>query len=230
MGVNKAKPMSAETLPVPVFTTEPSELGPACMKLSARHLRFAFALINEVSGPDAAEAAAIIAGFPTTNRKTLARKLSHDPAIVLALEELGRQRLSLDLPLALSVLRSAMNDKFGKDRIKACQILLDRCLPTKTEVKITTDKIDTNTSAIAHLKHLRDVLKIGQAALEREFGEEGLIRWTEIEAAQERAKPVVVDYEVIEPAVETSPVQPETVEEDFTEVSLDDELEELLKG
>jgi hypothetical protein len=217
----------SETLPaVPVFSTEPSELGPACTKLSARHLRFAFALCNEVAGPDAAMAAAIIAGFPTANQSKLradARKLSHDPNIVTALEELGRQRLSLDLPLALETLRNAMKDPFSKDRVKAAQILLDRILPTKTEVKVTLDKIDTNGSAIAHLKHLRDVLKIGQPALEREFGAEGLIRWTEIEAAQEKAKPITVDYEVIEP----SPVQA-AEDEDFTEISLDDELEELL--
>jgi cyanate lyase len=220
--------MSDTALPVPVFTTEPSELGPACMKLSARHLRFAFALCNEVSGPDAAMAAAIVAGFPTTNvakLKTDARKLSHDPSIVAALEELGRQRLSLDLPLALETLRAAMKDKFGKDKIKAAQILLDRILPTKTEVMVVTDKIDTNTSAIAHLKHLRDVLKVGQAALELEFGVEGLLRWSAIEAAQEKAKPLVVDYEVIEPS---SPVQAEE-EADFTEISLDDELDQLLK-
>jgi hypothetical protein len=203
------------------------------MKLSARHLRFAFALCNEVAGPDAAMAAAIIAGFPTANNPKLradARKLSHDPNIIAALEELGRQRLSLDLPLALETLRNAMRDPFSKDRVKSAQILLDRILPTKTEVKVTMDKIDTNGSAIAHLKHLRDVLKIGQAALEREFGVEGLIRWTEIEVAQEKAKPITVDYEVIEP----SPVRDiinalnDAVEEDFTEISLDDELEELL--
>src|ERR1035437_3913114 len=107
--------MSDENLPVPIVPLEQSNLGPACLKLSAKHLRFAFALCTEVSGPDAAEAAYIIAGFPgqAQNRakfRTAARKLSHSPGIIAALEELGRQRLSLDLPLALETLRSAMSD------------------------------------------------------------------------------------------------------------------------
>jgi hypothetical protein len=165
--------MSDEKLPTTSAPLDQSDLGPACLKLSARHLRFAFALCSEVSGPDAAEAAAIIAGFPgqaqdRTKFRTDARKLSHSPGIIAALEELGRQRLSLDLPLALETLRNAMQDRFGKDKIKAAQVLLDRVLPTKTEVKLTTDKLDITGSAIAHLRHLRDVL-IGARVRRRRF-------------------------------------------------------------
>ena len=65
--------------------------------------------------------------------------LAHDPRIIAAVEELARQRLTLDVPQALDTLRSAMSDKFSKDKVRAATALLDRVLPSKQELTVKAE-------------------------------------------------------------------------------------------
>lgn len=181
--------------------TEPMEIGPACQKLTPRQFRFAVALVYEVPpGTSAPEAAAIVSGYSIEDRSRLrsyARKLANNPNIVAAVEELARQRLTLDVPAALDVLRKAMQEQFGKDKVKAAQILLDRVLPVKQELKVTAETSDHTKDAIAHLKHLRE-LGADRELLIREFGEIGLARWEALLAVREAAKPIDAEFTVIE--------------------------------
>src|SRR5579885_2227335 len=128
--------MSAKNVPA---VLEDIELGPACQKLSGKRLRYVAALVFEVQpGPNAPVAAGKIAGYSDATAKALAR----DKFIAAAVEELARQRLVLDVPLALDTLRGAMTDKYGKDKVKSAMALLDRVLPTKQEIKVETTVVD----------------------------------------------------------------------------------------
>ncbi len=200
---------SAKNLPA---VLEDVELGPACQRLGAKRLRFAAALVFEVtSGKDAAVAAGKIAGYADSTARALAR----DKHIVAAVEELARQRLTLDVPLALDTLRDAMGERFGKDKVKAAQILLDRVLPTKQEIKVETTVIDRTQQSIDYLAHL--IAKgASEEMLLNEFGPAGLERHRKMLEAREKAKPIDVSFEVIEEKpvapVEEKPVAP--VEDD----------------
>lgn len=215
----------AKPLPVP---TEPMEIGPACQKLTPRQFRFAVALVYEVPpGAGAPEAAATVAGYSTDDRGRLcsyARKLAHSPPLVAAVEELLRQRLTLDAPQALDVLRKAMTDQYGKDKVKAAGMLLDRVLPVKQELKVTAEAVDHTKDAVSHLRRMKE-LGVTRDVLVREFGEIGLARWEALLAAQEAAKPIDAEYTVIErepiaalsEELEEITGEPETVTDDDDE-------------
>jgi phage terminase small subunit len=171
---------------------EPAELGPAASKLTSRQLRFAVALVSEVTpGPKAAEAAAIVAGFKSG--RDYANRLAHDPRIIAAVEELARQRLTLDVPQALDTLRSAMSDKFSKDKVRAATALLDRVIPTKQELTVKAEPIDRTKAAIEHLRRLQD-MGASHEMLLRKFGPQGLQHFQEL-ARQQDASRNVIDVE-----------------------------------
>jgi phage terminase small subunit len=182
---------------------EPAELGPAASRLTSRQLRFAVALVSEVTpGPKAAEAAAIVAGYKTASG--YAAKLAHDPRIIAAVEELARQRLTLDVPQALDTLRSAMSDKFSKDKVKAAQILLDRVLPTKQELTIKAEPIDRTKAAVEHLRRLQSMGATREMLL-AEFGPQGLEHFQELARQKEAFAPIDVEFRQL-PEPETDDV------------------------
>ncbi len=203
---------SPNTLPASI---EPMEIGPACQKLSPRQFRFAVAYMFDVPpGPGAAEAAATLAYSGDRKRlRSYARKLLSNPNVVAAIEELARQRLTLDVPQALETLRQAMADKFGKDKVKAAGMLLDRVLPTKQELTIKAAPIDHTKMALDHLRHMKE-LGVSRDVLVREFGEIGLARWEELLAQHEaqRAPAIEGEFTIVSEGSK-SEAEPETDEE-----------------
>jgi hypothetical protein len=202
---------------------EDIELGPAAQKLSKKRLHFAAALVFEVpAGPDAVVAAGKIAGYADATAKQLAR----DKTVAAAVEELARQRLTLDVPIALDTLRSAMTDKYGKDRVKAAQAILDRVVPTKQEIRVEATVVDRQQQTLDYLAHL-----ISKGATEEmllaEFGPVGLDRYRKALAEREASKAKVIDadFEVVNeaaPAPQPEPAAPSVVED------TDDELGDIL--
>lgn len=212
---------------------EDVELGPACKQLSGKRLRFAAALVFEVlAGPGAPAAAGKIAGYAESTAKALAR----DKHIIAAVEELARQRLVLDVPLALNTLRDAMSEKYGRDKVKSAIALLDRVLPTKQEIRVETTVIDRTQQTLDYLAHL-----IAKGASEQmllaEFGPGGLERYrtmlAEREAKKQQQQTIDAEYTVIEgdqqPAPAADPVLPAEPVQKETEVEAQTEsLEDLL--
>ena len=215
---------------------DPMEIGPACQKLTPRQFRFAVAYMFDVApGTGAAEAAATLAGYEAEPKslRAHARKLLSNPNIVAAIEELARQRLTLDVPQALETLRKAMADQYSKDKVKAAGMLLDRVLPTKQELTVKAETVDHTKLAIDHLKHLKE-LGASRDLLLREFGEIGLARWEELLAQREAAKPPVLEGEFTIVPGGTTPEepakpQPERATQEITGEpdDLDDETEEF---
>lgn len=186
---------------VPAIAT-PTEIGPAASKLSPIEQRFVYGLVFVVPpGVGANQAAAVLAGYSFPSEKKLkdhAAKLARDPRVIAAVEEMARQRLTLDVPQALDTLRQAMNDKFGKDRVKAAQILLDRVLPTKQEIKVEVEQKDQTQVTLDFLQHMLDIGTPTETLL-KEFGPGGLETYSRMLKERAAAKAKIIDGEVIEP-------------------------------
>jgi hypothetical protein len=179
-----------------------NELGPASAALSPQHFNFAVALFTVPPGVGAAEAAAVLAGYTFETKKELTRatnRLACDPRIIAAVEEMARQRLTLDVPQALETLRQAMSDKFSKDQVKSAEAILRRVIPERQEIKVSVEQKDQLQITLDLLAHM---LAIGTSpeVLAREFGAGGLVTYTRMLESRNASKPQVVDaeYTVIE--------------------------------
>jgi hypothetical protein len=159
------------------LTIDPTTVGPAVQRLSAKRQRFVLALCNDVEpGPGAEIAAAAIAGYKGDGIKAQAARLLHDPAVIEAVIETARQAINLAAPLAVATLKAEMQSGKSADRIKAAAMVLDRFMPAKVAVDVKIETIDHTADAIAHLRHLL-ALGVSRAALETEFGPQGLAHY-----------------------------------------------------
>ncbi len=178
---------------------ERQELGPACAALSVQHFNFAIALYTVPPGVGAPEAAAILAGYTFETKKELTRaanRLVHDPRIITAVEEMARQRLTLDVPMALQTLLEAMADRFSKDRVKSAEAILRRVVPARQEIKVSVeqkDQLQTTLDLLAHMLALGTPINVLQA----EFGAGGLVTYTRMLEDRTAKKPQIVDAEFV---------------------------------
>jgi hypothetical protein len=195
-------------------------LGPKASLLSKQHLLFALSIAHsDKSGIEAMKEAAANAEITLED----AASLACDPAIVGAVEELARQRMAFDVPLALQVLRRKMTDKFSKDAVSSAKLVLERAIPSKTEMKVETDKpADTDTALVDYLARLK-AIGVGHDQLVQTFGPAGLARLEVI--LSDRAK--VIEHEAL-PAPEKAVELEKEDAPEKSSVPATDDLEDLL--
>jgi hypothetical protein len=90
-----------------------------------------------------------VAGFgneegTTTPRsmRATAYKVFHDPRMLAALDELGKEFLRGGVPDALTVVHEIMSDKKHKDRLKAAQVVINYAHPVQTAHHVTVEHVD----------------------------------------------------------------------------------------
>jgi phage terminase small subunit len=122
---------------------EKSELGPAMQDLTRLQQRFVWAMV--MTGGRDHTAAARMAGFSSASANGLrvtAHRLTHDPRVLAAIQEVGRQRLQNHLLLGAEVLIGIADGQYGakaSDRLKAIEMIFGRAgLPQVTEQHVLT--------------------------------------------------------------------------------------------
>jgi hypothetical protein len=122
-------------------------LGPAMRKLpSDRWRAAAVARFMVASGGRGGNAAACrAAGFAGTtpgSMKVIAHRVFHDPRMLAALDELGREFLRGGAPDAISVMFEIMGDQTHKDRLKAAMCIINYAHPAQTAHHVTVEHVD----------------------------------------------------------------------------------------
>jgi hypothetical protein len=85
------------------------------------------------------------AGFGDTtpgSMKVTAHRVFHDPRMLAALDELGREFLRGGVPDALGVVYEIMGDERHKDRLKAAQVIINYAHPVQTAHHVTVEHVD----------------------------------------------------------------------------------------
>ncbi len=145
---------------------DPSELGPAMLKLNAAQRRFVIAMV-EVGGNQ--RRCALAAGYkanpesPTTLTNTACR-LAHDEKIQEAMLEVGLRMLgAARIPTIKFVLDTILDESAErKDRLRAAQMVMDRTgLHAMSEHKVAvTHKDETSAQLIKEITQLSKVLGV----------------------------------------------------------------------
>jgi hypothetical protein len=127
-------------------------LGPAMRALPSDRWRAAAVarFMVPVGGHWSGNAAACrAAGFGNEEGTTTPRSMSataykvfHDPRMLAALDELGKEFLRGGVPDALTVVHEIMSDKKQKDRLKAAQVVINYAHPVQTAHHVTVEHVD----------------------------------------------------------------------------------------
>jgi hypothetical protein len=144
-----AKPrleLKRDALRVPI---DLKTLGPAMRKLPSDRWRAAAVarfMVKPGRTPGGGNTAACrVAGFGDTtpgSMKVTAHRVFHDPRMLAALDELGREFLRGGVPDALAVVYEIMGDERHKDRLKAAQVIINYAHPVQTAHHVTVEHVD----------------------------------------------------------------------------------------
>jgi phage terminase small subunit len=163
------------------MTTELQHLGPSMQLLTEKQRGFVAAMIEQ-GGLNYKEAARR-AGYGGNDNvlRTTGHDLAHNPRIQEAIREVGLKMLTSGSLVAVKAVLEIAGDITAekKDRLKAAEIIMNRCgMPALTEQKMTVvHKDETSAEMIKQIEQLSKNLGLdprkllGRAVVDAEFEE-----------------------------------------------------------